>query len=101
MSAAGLESIDHTVQLTHIWINDLDSRLGWENKHRSYRLLRTVLQALRDWLPVNEAVGLSAQLRWRPGTAPRASARGLLRELAAGHDASETSQESRVPRTYC
>ena len=58
MSAAGLESIDHTVQLTHIWINDLDSRLGWENKHRSYRLLRTVLQALRDWLPVNEAVGL-------------------------------------------
>jgi len=62
MSAAGLESIEHTVQLTHIWINDLDSRLGWENKHRSYRLLRTVLQALRDWLPVNEAVGLGAQL---------------------------------------
>ena len=25
MSAVGLESIDHTVQLTHIWINDLDS----------------------------------------------------------------------------
>jgi len=80
MSAAGLESIDHTVQLTHIWINDLDSRLGWENKHRSYRLLRTVLQALRDWLPVNEAVGLSAQLpellrgvyyeSWRPATTP-------------------------------
>ena len=28
MSAVGLESIDHTVQLTHIWINDLDARLG-------------------------------------------------------------------------
>lgn len=80
MSAAGLESIDHTVQLTHIWINDLDSRLGWENKHRSYRLLRTVLQALRDWLPVNEAVDLGAQLpellrgvyyeHWRPSTTP-------------------------------
>jgi uncharacterized protein (DUF2267 family) len=80
MSAAGLESIGHTVQLTHIWINDLDSRLGWENKHRSYRLLRTVLQALRDWLPVNEAVGLGAQLpellrgvyyeHWRPNTTP-------------------------------
>ena len=80
MSAAGLESIDHTVQLTHIWINDLDSRLGWENKHRSYRLLRTVLQALRDWLPVNEAAGLRAQLpellrgvyyeHWRPATTP-------------------------------
>ena len=80
MSAAGLESIEHTVQLTHIWINDLDSRLGWGNKHRSYRLLRTVLQALRDWLPVNEAVGLGAQLpellrgvyyeHWRPNTTP-------------------------------
>jgi len=80
MSAVGLESIDHTVQLAHIWINDLDSRLGWENKHRSYRLLRTVLQALRDWLPVNEAVGLGAQLpellrgvyyeHWRPNRTP-------------------------------
>lgn len=80
MSAVGLESIDHTVQLTHIWINDLDVRLGWANKHRSYRLLRTVLQAIRDWLPVNEAVGLGAQLpellrgvyyeHWRPTKTP-------------------------------
>ncbi len=80
MSAVGLESIDHTVQLTHVWINDLDARLGWENKHRSYRLLRTVLQAVRDWLPVNEAAGFGAQLpelirgiyyeHWRPAATP-------------------------------
>jgi uncharacterized protein (DUF2267 family) len=80
MSTVGLESIDHTVQLTHIWINDLDARLGWENKHRSYRLLRTVLQAVRDWLPVNEAAGFGAQLpelirgiyyeHWRPAATP-------------------------------
>ena len=80
MSTIGLESIDHTVQLTHQWINELDQRLRWEDKHRSYRLLRTVLQALRDWLPVNEAVGLGAQLpellrgvyyeHWRPHTTP-------------------------------
>jgi uncharacterized protein (DUF2267 family) len=80
MSAVGLESIDHTVQLTHIWINDLDARLGWANRHRSYRLLRTVLQTVRDWLPINEAVGLGAQLpellrgvyyeHWRPTTTP-------------------------------
>jgi len=80
MSTVGLESIDHTVQLTHIWINDLDTRLGWDDKHRSYRLLRTVLQAVRDWLPVNEAVKLGAQLptllrgayyeHWRPATTP-------------------------------
>lgn len=80
MSAIGLESIDHTVQLTHVWINDLDARLGWENKHRSYRLLRTVLQTLRDWLRVEEAAGLGAQLpellrgvyyeHWRPAATP-------------------------------
>lgn len=80
MSAAGLKSIDHTVQLTHIWINDLDARLGWENKHRSYRLLRSVLQALRDWLMIDDAAGFGAQLpellrgvyyeHWRPATTP-------------------------------
>jgi uncharacterized protein (DUF2267 family) len=34
----------------------------WDGTSRSFRLLRTVLQALRDWLPVNEAVDLGAQL---------------------------------------
>ncbi len=91
MSTVGLESIDHTVQLSHIWINELDSRLRWENKHRSYRLLRTVLHALRDWLPVNEAVELGAQFpellrgvyyeHWRPVMTPV-----------------EPSQQSRLPR---
>ena len=40
MSAFGLESIEYTVQLTHKWINDLDAHLGWDDKHRSFRLLR-------------------------------------------------------------
>ena len=80
MSVVGLESIEHTVQLTHTWINDLDARLGWDNKHRSYRLLRTVLQAIRDWLKVEEAVKFGAQLpellrgvyyeQWQPAKAP-------------------------------
>ena len=61
MSAVGLESIEHTVQLTHKWINDLDARLGWGDKHRSFRLLRTVLQALGDWLSVNAAAGFGSQ----------------------------------------
>lgn len=80
MSAAGLESIEHTVHVTHTWINELDELLGWSNKSRSYRLLRSVLQALRDWLPVNEAADFAAQLpnllrgvyyeQWRPATTP-------------------------------
>jgi len=80
MSTPGLESLEHTVQLTHIWINELDDRLEWNNKARSYRLLKSVLHALRDCLQVNEAVDLGAQLpgllrgayyeQWRPGAAP-------------------------------
>lgn len=78
--SAGFESLDHTVQLTHVWINELDASLSWGNKPRAYRLLRTVLQALRDWLRVNEAVDLGAQFpallrgvyyeHWRPAATP-------------------------------
>jgi uncharacterized protein (DUF2267 family) len=80
MSAVGLEGLDHTVQLTHIWINELDDRLGWGNKARSYRLLKSVLHAVRDWLQSAEAADLAAQLptllrgvyyeQWRPGAVP-------------------------------
>lgn len=80
MSTAGLESLDHTVQLTHVWINDLDESLGWDHGPRAYRLLKAVLHALRDWLQVNEAADLAAQLpqllrgayyeQWRPAETP-------------------------------
>jgi uncharacterized protein (DUF2267 family) len=80
MSSVGLESLDHTVELTHIWINELDERLGWNNKRRSYRLLKAVLHVLRDWLQVGEAADLAAQLptllrgayyeQWRPASTP-------------------------------
>lgn len=80
MSAQGLEHLDHTVQLTHVWINDLDGRLEWNDKARSYRLLKAVLHTLRDSLGVNEAVDLGAQLpgllreayyeQWRPAITP-------------------------------
>jgi len=81
MSATGLESLEHTVQLTHIWINELDRRLAWNNKPRAYRLLKAVLHALRDSVPLNEAADLGAQLpgllrgayyeQWRPGRAAK------------------------------
>ena len=80
MSAQGLEGLDHTVQLTHLWINELDDRLQWRDKPRSYRLLKAVLHALRDSLRVEEAADLGAQLpgllrgayyeQWRPATTP-------------------------------
>ena len=78
--SAGLEALDHTLQITHVWINDLEERLGWENKPRAYRLLKAVLHALRDWLQINESAHFAAQLpellrgvyyeQWRPALAP-------------------------------
>lgn len=80
MSTSPLPAIDHTVQLTHEWIADLSGRLGGIEQKRSYRLLRVALQTLRDWLNVNEAAHLGAQLPtlvrglyyegWRPAKTP-------------------------------
>lgn len=76
MTTRGLEMLDHTVQLTHQWIDELDRELGWNDKHRTWRLLRAVLQATRDCLPIAESADFAAQLpvlirgvyfeHWRP-----------------------------------
>jgi uncharacterized protein (DUF2267 family) len=80
MSPVELKGIDHSVQLTHIWINAVEARLGWDNKPRAWRLLKSVLHGVRDWLPTNEAADFGAQLPtylrgvfyegWRPATTP-------------------------------
>lgn len=62
MSAQGLEVIDHTVQLTHQWINDLKGRLGWQSSRDSLRLLRVTLLQVRDHLGHDELAQLSAQM---------------------------------------
>ena len=62
MSAQGLEVIDHTVHLTHEWINELAARLGWVSKRSALRLLRITLQHLRDHLMADEVAQFSAQL---------------------------------------
>ena len=62
MSAQGLEAIDHTVQLTHEWINELAERLGWASKRSALRLLRVVLHEIRDRLSQDELAQFSAQL---------------------------------------
>lgn len=62
MSQTGLAAFDSTVQTTHIWINEVTERLGWQDKQRGYLALRAVLHALRDRLSVDEAAALGAQL---------------------------------------
>lgn len=78
MSSQDLRMIDHSVQLTHEWINEMAGRLGWVSKRSALRLLRVTLHAVRDHLQVAEVAHLSAQLPlmirgiffdgWTPGS---------------------------------
>lgn len=62
MSATGLSTFDETLQLSNQWLNELMHAVDWDEKRRTYRLLRATLHALRDRLPAHEAVQLGAQL---------------------------------------
>lgn len=62
MSALGLKLIDDAVQAMNRWLNELDSRVGWGDRVRTFRLLRSVLHEVRDHLNPDEASQLGAQL---------------------------------------
>lgn len=62
MSAQGLEVIDHTVQLTHEWINELRERLDWTSSKDALRLMRVTLAQIRDHISHEEVAQLSAQM---------------------------------------
>lgn len=62
MSAQGLEVMDHTVQLTHEWINELRERLDWSSSRDALRLMRVTLAQIRDHISHEEVAQLGAQM---------------------------------------
>ncbi|MDP1669612.1 DUF2267 domain-containing protein [Phaeovulum sp.] len=62
MKTIEISTLDHAPQVVAEWLNSLGEDLGWHDKARTYMLLRATLHALRDFLTVNEAVDLAAQL---------------------------------------
>ncbi len=61
MATTGISSLDHAPQVFAQWLNELCDDLGWE-KPRAYLLLTETLHAVRDFLSVDEAADLAAQL---------------------------------------
>jgi uncharacterized protein (DUF2267 family) len=62
MSATGLRNLDNAVQTTNVWLRDLDDKLGWGDRQKSYAALKAVLHALRDQLTIDESAQFAAQL---------------------------------------
>ncbi|MBW9052325.1 DUF2267 domain-containing protein [Rhizobium mesosinicum] len=62
MSDTQVAALDHTVQLTNLWLKKLVDQHRFSDRHEAYNALRAVLHALRDQLTVEQAVHLSAQL---------------------------------------
>ena len=62
MKTTGITTLDHAPQVVAEWLNLLQDDLGWLDRGRALLLLRETLHAVRDFLTVDEAADLSAQL---------------------------------------
>lgn len=62
MSVTGLPAFDSTVQQSNLWLKDLMTRLGTEDREDAYHALRAVLHAVRDRIGPENVVHLGAQL---------------------------------------
>lgn len=81
MANSGFRVFSDTVQKTNELLAEIERVYGWEDRrNQSYAALRAVLWALRDRLPVGQAVHLGAQLPilvrgiyyegWKPAQVP-------------------------------
>jgi uncharacterized protein (DUF2267 family) len=62
MKFTGLDVFDSTIQLTNAWLKDLMQELNWQDHRKTYLAFRCVLHAIRDHLPVHDAVAFGEEL---------------------------------------
>ena len=62
MSQSTLESVEHSVETTNVWLDELAAELGSGDRSEAYRVLGAVLHALRDRIGPSESAHLAAQL---------------------------------------
>jgi uncharacterized protein (DUF2267 family) len=62
MSRTGIDSLDRSIDKTNIWLADVATSFGTEDRRLAYRVTRSWLHTLRDRLPVTVAAHVAAQL---------------------------------------
>ena len=55
-------ALDRAINNTVEWIDDIQDELGWESRDNVYHATKAVLQSIRDRLPFEEVIHLSANL---------------------------------------
>jgi uncharacterized protein (DUF2267 family) len=59
---SGFDIFDRACNKANQWLNEVNVELGWTDRYDAYIALRSVLQTLRDLLPLEEAIDFGAQL---------------------------------------
>lgn len=80
MQTTDITALNHTVEQTNQWLDELVEKGPFANQQQAYSAFRAVLHAIRDNLVAGEAAHLASQLPmlvrgfywegWRPAEAP-------------------------------
>src|SRR5262245_2061656 len=62
MKFTGLDVFDLSIQRTNLWFKELMQELNWTDHRKTYRAFRSVFHALRDHLPMQDALHVGNQL---------------------------------------
>jgi uncharacterized protein (DUF2267 family) len=60
--STNITSLDRSIQTALQWLSDIQGELQWDDKEKVYKATKAVLQVIRDRLPVEELVHLTANL---------------------------------------
>jgi uncharacterized protein (DUF2267 family) len=60
--STNISALNHANDSLIVWLKDIQNELGWDSLENTYSATKAVLQAVRDRLPVQEVIHLSANL---------------------------------------